>query len=93
MQAELFSLLSCACVDLDTTLITTPSIEALLTLPALWAGSQTRTEQFTLHTGPYFYFLCAYFFFDYNVTFSQVCTSHAYKNYTFEHAQKRLHTK
>ena len=40
-------------------------MEVLLTLPALWAGSQTRAEQFTLHTGPHFYFLClinSYFF-------------------------------
>ena len=38
---------SCACVDLDpqdTTRITTPSVEALLTLPAHRAGSQTVTE-------------------------------------------------
>ena len=57
MQAELFSAALCrhvASVDLDpqdTTLITTPSAEALFTSAAKWTGYQTRTEQFTLYTG------------------------------------------
>ena len=59
-----FVLPSCACVDLDpqdTTRITTSSVEALLTLPAHWAGSQTTTElliiPFTLESLIFLYFI------------------------------------